>query len=61
HHHHREYGAAELLRFAHQAGAEVIAFHYSDCWDQPPDLAPDLAPDLTEDERGNLVFLLAPA
>lgn len=53
HHHHREYGAAELLRFTQEAGGQVVAFYYSDCWDQHPDLA--------EDERGNLVFLISPA
>jgi len=53
HHHHREYGAAELLRFAQQAGGEVVAFYYSDCWDQPSECALD--------ERSNLVFLIAPA
>lgn len=53
HHHHREYGAAELLRFARQAGGEVVAFYYSDCWDQSTELA--------DDERGNLVFVITPA
>ncbi len=53
HHHHREYGAAELLRFVQQAGGEVVAFYYSDCWDQNTELV--------DDERGNLVFLIIPA
>lgn len=53
HHHHREYGAAELLRFAQQAGGKVVAFYYSNCWDQNAELA--------DDERGNLVFLITPA
>lgn len=52
HHHHREYGAVELLRFIREAGGEVTAFYFSACWDH--------AGDLPADERGNLVFLVAP-
>ena len=51
HHHHREYGAVELLRFVGGAGGEVVAFYYSDCWDASVELAPS--------ERSNLVFLIA--
>lgn len=53
HHHHREFAAAELLRFAQQAGGKIVAFYYSDCW--------DLHPELDDDEHGNLVFLITPA
>ncbi|MBK5938455.1 class I SAM-dependent methyltransferase [Halochromatium roseum] len=53
HHHHCEFGAAELLRFLEQAGGKVIAFYYSGCWDAHTDRAAD--------ELGNLVFLVTPA
>ena len=53
HHHHREFGAVELLRFIHQAGGEIRAFYYSSCWDGGTIYPPD--------QRGNLVYLFAPA
>ncbi|NBC47656.1 MAG: methyltransferase domain-containing protein [Gammaproteobacteria bacterium] len=51
HHHHREYGAIELARFINAAGGHIAAFYYSSCW--------DLREGLAEDERGNLVFVIA--
>jgi SAM-dependent methyltransferase len=51
HHHHREYGAVELLRFIAAAGGHVVAFYYSACWDEGR----------SGDERGNLVFLIGQA
>lgn len=51
HHHHREYAAKELLRFAVEAGGRVAAFYFSDCWDRDPSLP--------EHERANLVLVVA--
>ena len=51
HHHHREYGAAELLRFIRAAGGRALAFYYSDCWDRDTSVAPN--------QRSNLVFLVS--
>jgi SAM-dependent methyltransferase len=48
HYHYREYAAPELARFLREAGGEIIAFYFSDCWDDDPGTAPE--------ERGNLVF-----
>jgi len=53
HHHHREYAAKELLRFIAAAGGQTRAFYFSACWDTEP-----LPP---VHERGNLVFVVAPA
>lgn len=53
HHHHREFGAVELLRFIQQAGGEIRAFYYSSCWDSG-----DILP---TDQRANLVYLVQPA
>lgn len=52
HHHFREYGAPELYRFIAAAGGRTVAFYYSACWDTPAVTA--------EEERGNLVFVVAP-
>lgn len=52
HHHHREFGAVELLRFVDEAGGRVVAFYYSRCWDASADLA--------QSELANLVFLIGP-
>jgi len=49
HHHHREYGARELLHFIAQAGGEPAAFCFSDCWGEDPSLS--------QPERSNLVLV----
>jgi 2-polyprenyl-3-methyl-5-hydroxy-6-metoxy-1,4-benzoquinol methylase len=53
HHHHREFGAVELLRLIQQAGGEIRAFYYSSCWDRGDVFPPD--------QRANLVYLVQPA
>ncbi len=53
HHHHREYGALELLRQVREKGWRCRSFHYSSCWD------PEGADQWPEWELGNLVFALS--
>lgn len=51
HHHHREYGFRELVRFVAEAGGTVRGFYHSGCWDADPKSVPVA-------ELGNLVFVL---
>jgi SAM-dependent methyltransferase len=51
--HVREYAMGELLKFAREAGGEVAAFHFSDCWDDP-----ETAAALPDHELANLVVLI---
>jgi SAM-dependent methyltransferase len=50
HHHHREYGLKEMLRFTKEAGGYTKAFYFSDCWDDSP---------IDHDsEKSNMVFVI---
>ena len=51
--HVREYGMAELLNFAREAGGVVRAFYFSDCWDDPQSAAA-----MPPHELSNLVILI---
>lgn len=53
HHHHREYAPRELIQITREAGGEVAAFYYSDCWETEPDV-PTV-------ELGSLVMVAQPA
>ena len=52
HHHHREYAPRELVEIIREAGGEIAAFHYSDCWETEPEVP--MA------ERGSLVVVAQP-
>lgn len=55
HHHYREYGHRELLRFFVDAGGLVKAFHFSSCWDEQSCLPDNPA------EYANMVFVVQAA
>ena len=50
HHHHREYGVKEMLRFAKEAGGYTKAFYFSDCWDD--------STACNDAEKSNMVFVI---
>ena len=52
HHHYREYGHKEMLRFINEAGGQCCAFYFSDCWDGQN------AEAFNTYERGNMVFVI---
>jgi len=51
HHHYREYLMGELLDLVHDSGLTILAFYFSDCWD---DIKSHRRPD---DALGNLVLV----
>ena len=50
HHHYREYGLKEMLRFIKQSGGKTSALYFSNCWDTEHCQ--------NESDRGNMVFVI---